>query len=287
MRHLHASLLLIAFAAAFAAAPAAAAPAHWRDRADAAFAEAREGEKLVLVDLYADWCGWCKVMDKDVFSTPEFEAFAVDFVLLRVDVEDGADGTAMQRRYGAGSLPTLLLLDGKRALVGQVQGFHPTAKLLGRIRMELNKHGLAVTSYENALAGDDPLQWERRALEWHQRGDGARAAALFEKLLGRPEPDLLKAAWRRFLLADSYRIDRRFDQARRALADTLQAADSAGNAELDERVDWLGFAIARDAHDCERAEGALALLEKEHPKSTLAGEARKEWITLKSAAQCS
>lgn len=283
MRHPIASLLLLALATA----PAAAAPVQWLDRSDAAFAQARDSGKLVLVDLYADWCGWCKVMDKEVFSTPEFETFAADFVLLRVDVEDGADGAEIQRRYGAGSLPTLLLLDGKRALVGQVQGYYPTAKLLGRIRMELNKHGLAVTAYERVLAGDDPEQWEQKAIEWHRRGDGARAAALFQKLVALPESDPLKAGWRRFLLADSYRIDLRLDEARGALAEARRAVAAAADAGLVERVDWLGFAIARDAHDCERARGALDLIEKAHPESTLASEARKEWISLKSAAQCS
>jgi len=283
MRYLTASLLL----AALSGAPADAEPPRWHDRADAAFAEARESGKLVLVDLYADWCGWCKVMDAQVFSTPEFEAFAADFVLLRVDVEDRADGTEIQRRFNATSLPTLLLLDGKRALVGQVQGFNPTAKLLARIRSEIGKHTFAVNSFEKTLAADDPVAWERKAIEWHQRGDGARAAALFEKLVARDEPDAVKVAWRRYLLADAYRLDERFEPAREALEPARKAALATGDARLVEQVDWLGFAIARDAHDCARAEGALGRLEKEHPKSSLASEARREWTSLKSSAQCS
>src|SRR6202008_4671840 len=27
--------------------------------------------KKVWVDVYTDWCGWCKVMDKKTFSHPE------------------------------------------------------------------------------------------------------------------------------------------------------------------------------------------------------------------------
>src|SRR5690606_15282352 len=27
--------------------------------------------KKVWVDVYTDWCGWCKVMDKKTFSNPE------------------------------------------------------------------------------------------------------------------------------------------------------------------------------------------------------------------------
>lgn len=31
----------------------------------------KENPKKVWVDIYTDWCGWCKVMDKKVFSNPD------------------------------------------------------------------------------------------------------------------------------------------------------------------------------------------------------------------------
>ncbi|GAB1402943.1 MAG: DUF255 domain-containing protein [Lentimicrobiaceae bacterium] len=27
--------------------------------------------KMILVDIYTDWCGWCKKMDKETFTDPE------------------------------------------------------------------------------------------------------------------------------------------------------------------------------------------------------------------------
>jgi len=26
--------------------------------------------KMILVDVYTDWCGWCKKMDKETFTDP-------------------------------------------------------------------------------------------------------------------------------------------------------------------------------------------------------------------------
>jgi thioredoxin-like negative regulator of GroEL len=272
---------------ALAGAPLAAAEPVWHDRVDRAFEAAKASGKNVLVDLYAEWCGWCKVMEKDVFTTPAFQSFAEQFVLLRVDVEDGGEGAALQSRFRAESLPTLLLLDPKRAYVGQVQGFYPTDRLIGRIKAELTKHELSIRSYEKALAGTDPAAWERKAFDLHQKGDGTRAAALFEKLVALPEPDAQKGAWRRFLLADSYRIAEDLTRAQTALAEAAKAATAVNDAKLVERVEWLGFAIARDAHDCAGAQGALARFEKQHPASPLLAEVRRDWTSLKTAAQCS
>ena len=35
----------------------------------------REARK-VLIDVYTDWCGWCKRMDKAVFADPQWAEFA-------------------------------------------------------------------------------------------------------------------------------------------------------------------------------------------------------------------
>lgn len=31
--------------------------------------------KKIFIDLYTDWCGWCKVMDKNTFSHPEISKY--------------------------------------------------------------------------------------------------------------------------------------------------------------------------------------------------------------------
>lgn len=37
---------------------------HWNEGYEKALKE----DKIVLVDAYTDWCGWCKRMDKDTYS---------------------------------------------------------------------------------------------------------------------------------------------------------------------------------------------------------------------------
>jgi uncharacterized protein YyaL (SSP411 family) len=31
----------------------------------------KKDKRKVFIDVYTDWCGWCKVMDKNTFSDPK------------------------------------------------------------------------------------------------------------------------------------------------------------------------------------------------------------------------
>lgn len=282
------SVTWIAAALCLAASGPARAASSWQDHADAAFAEAQKSDKLVLVDLFAEWCGWCKVMERDVFSTPEFQRFADRFVLLRVDVEDGGDGTELQQRFHANSLPTLLLLDAHRALVGEIQGFLPTDRLISRIESELRRYQSVVTDYDRALSSDDTKAWAIQARAAHQRGDGERAAKLFEKLLAGNSLSGDDLAWTRLQLADSYRLAGRFTEAERALAELHALLARANQPSVAERADLLRIFIARGKRDCAATAGALAAFEKGYPNSKLLADARRVFRALRSdaSAQC-
>ncbi len=41
----------------------------------ATLAETDKNPKKIFVDVYTDWCGWCKKMDKDTFQNGEVAAY--------------------------------------------------------------------------------------------------------------------------------------------------------------------------------------------------------------------
>ncbi len=49
---------------------------------------AKKKNKIMLVDVYTDWCGWCKRMDRDAYAKPTVSDLVnKDFVAIRFNPE--------------------------------------------------------------------------------------------------------------------------------------------------------------------------------------------------------
>lgn len=107
----------------------------WLTDLGAGLEQAKADEKLVLVNFTgSDWCGWCMALRQEVFSQPEFEAFAAQqLVLVEVDFPKRKALSAAQRsaneslaqQFGVSGFPTIVILDrtGKRlGVIGYLPG---------------------------------------------------------------------------------------------------------------------------------------------------------------------
>ncbi len=83
-------------------------------RVEARLAQASENNQPVILDLYADWCVSCKIMERRVFSDPEVAAEMASFVRLQVDVtHNNAADRALLEDYGLFGPPSLVFFDGE------------------------------------------------------------------------------------------------------------------------------------------------------------------------------
>lgn len=88
---------------------------------DAALTQGRKEKKLVLVNVYTDWCGYCKKLDKEVFRDPDVKAAMQAFVAIKADAEGRGETAA--RRFGVRGFPTILFLDPDGREVRRIEGY--------------------------------------------------------------------------------------------------------------------------------------------------------------------
>ena len=72
---------------AFAAPPAKPKLVHWMDYTEA-LEKAKNSKKLIFVDLYADWCIPCRIMDANTYSDPTVASILnTRFISTKLDVD--------------------------------------------------------------------------------------------------------------------------------------------------------------------------------------------------------
>lgn len=96
------------------------------DDINAAVAEAAKQNKVVMLDLYADWCVACKEFEKYTFSDPTVKSLMSRMVLLQVDMTDNTDADIeIYEQYTVFGLPTIMFFDknGQELTANRVTGF--------------------------------------------------------------------------------------------------------------------------------------------------------------------
>ena len=88
-----------------------------------ALARAGREDKLVVVDVYTDLCGPCKLMDRTTFRDDAVaRMLRDDFVSIKINAEVG-EGVEIAKKYKVFGYPCLLILDEKGKIVEKFLGF--------------------------------------------------------------------------------------------------------------------------------------------------------------------
>jgi thioredoxin-related protein len=174
--------ILLAAALALTLAPQTFAGS-WLKTVAAAQKVAKEKNQLILVDMFAEWCGWCHRFEKEVFPSMAFQDATKDIVLLRLDTEDKKEGTAMAQKFGITSLPTFLLLTPDLTAAGMIRGYAPPADFARMLKETRDKHTVFTKRVKNEAAIEkDFVARLELAKDFISRMDFARADSRLKKL---------------------------------------------------------------------------------------------------------
>ncbi len=138
-----------------------------------ALVKTADNPKKVFIDVYTDWCGWCKKMDKVTFNNPEVSDYMnANFYMVKFNAESKDDvfvkGTTFsfvpsgRRGYhelavaltqGKLSYPTVVFLDPELNMITPLPGFR-TAQPFLQVAKFIGDNVYQHTSWEDYIKSD-------------------------------------------------------------------------------------------------------------------------------------
>ncbi|GAB3226026.1 thioredoxin family protein [Algoriphagus aestuariicola] len=106
-----------------------------------AIAANEQSPKMLIVDVYTDWCGWCKKMDKETFTDPKvIEHINKNFYAVKLNAEDTKRTFEfMGKKYNEAqmaaamrvrSYPNFVVIEPKLQNIAQLPGYRTADQFL-------------------------------------------------------------------------------------------------------------------------------------------------------------
>ena len=93
------------------------------------FEASKRDQKLIFIDAYTDWCGWCKELDEKVYTDADLaENFNSSFINIKLDAE-GEFGSILAEQMDISAFPTLIYLTPDAETFEKIEGFVPIETL--------------------------------------------------------------------------------------------------------------------------------------------------------------
>ena len=240
----------------------------WLKEVGAAQKVAKEKNQLILVDMFAQWCGWCHRFEREVFPAQVFQDATKDMVLLRLDTEDRGEGTQFARKYSVSSLPTFLVLAPDLSIAGMIRGYAPPNDFVQSLKETRSKYDGFLRRVKNEdKLGKDWVQRLALAKEFNSRGAYDKSEPRLRKLTAEKGIPAAIRDEAYYQLALTYTLQRKFDESLK----TIKALTKLSRlGESVESAQYLAGTIYLDQGNLLGARNQFRYFMDTYPESNLA-----------------
>jgi thioredoxin-related protein len=123
--------------------------------------EAQKTHKKMLVDVYTDWCVWCKRMDANTYTDKKLASYLNShYILVKLDAESPRTHTFMGKQYteqqlagafGVTGYPSTLFLKAEGDLITVYPGYADAQRFQNVVAFIAEDHYLT-TSFDDFVA---------------------------------------------------------------------------------------------------------------------------------------
>jgi thioredoxin-related protein len=95
----------------------------WYENITKAFDAAKKQKRYMMIDIYTDWCTWCKELDKRTYTHEAVIRLSKKIINVKINPEKDTAGKDFIKGFPIDGYPTIIFVDWEKNLIGKIGGF--------------------------------------------------------------------------------------------------------------------------------------------------------------------
>ena len=124
------TMIIIALTSIFASSLGYSQVKFFEGTFEEGLAKAEKEKKKLMVDFYTDWCGWCKVLDKKVYTDKNVGDYLNEKAInMKINAET-KEGKKLSADYKVTGFPCIIYMNSKGEELDRISGYMPPESFL-------------------------------------------------------------------------------------------------------------------------------------------------------------